>query len=163
MNHIFCFFCVICCSAHKTQIWASKGEKQELSFIQWNVWDTGLNLVIFIHCSITFIEYFKPFLSNICHLGLKREIIPSTSHFFPLSPPACIFRVISLFSHAASTPSMPHPMFASMCVSVCIMCCLKVSMCYWMIFRQYTRTHKLTNIGWGPSVQYSRAAAAARD
>ena len=45
------------------------------------------------------------------------------------------------------TPSRSHTMFASFCVY--IMCCLKVSMCCWMIFCQYTRTHKLTNFGFG--------------
>ena len=36
-------------------------------------------------------------------------------------------------------------MFASMCVRVYIMCCLKVDICCWMIFRQihtYTQMHK---------------------
>ena len=33
-------------------------------------------------------------------------------------------------------PSSPNAMFESLCVRVYIMCCLKASMCCWMIFHQ---------------------------
>ena len=41
------------------------------------------------------------------------------------------------------------PLGPIQCLRVCvyIMCCLKVAMCCWMIFRQYTKTRKCTNIG----------------